>query len=508
MRVAGSNPVVRSIEVLVSEPCQGNSPDEGSSWSTITVYFCELRYRVRMGDGVERAPQSRRLGGLKAVRPGVWRVEVELPRQPGVRRRRVSRTIEGSALDGEAALAALRHELETGGPASKRAARPSGRQGRRRQKGSGGITSRGHDRWLVSLEGPADPVSGERQRITKVVHGDRAVAEDELALMRVRLKAGELTTGTRVRDLRSACDLYLDNVGTERSTVRVDRSACTRICATKLAGGSTLGEARLREFDWKLVEFVFTVWGTRLKPATSARYASTLSKVLEHAKREGWISSNPVREARKPKVPSHKPDVPNRGDVAAVLATARAADLATYAFVLGAASIGCRRSELLALRVRDVDLDRRVVSIRGAIADGGPGTGVYYKATKRDDWRDVPITDQCANALKVLLEDRRAQGGPGIVEQPDAFVFSDSVDGSTWWRPDTTTRRWLGARATSNVTFAMLRRFVATELLDVTDGDCRTVASITGHSEETLRRWYDAGPNLSKKTAVLSRADL
>ena len=54
----------------------------------------------------------------------------------------------------------------------------------------------------------------------------------------------------------------------------------------------------------------------------------------------------------------------------------------------------------------------------------------------------------------------------------------------------------------------MLRRFVATELLDVTDGDYRTVASITGNSEETLRRWYDAGPNLAKKTAVLSRADL
>jgi integrase len=233
-----------------------------------------------------------------------------------------------------------------------------------------------------------------------------------------------------------------------------------------------------------------------------------LSKVVEHAKREGWINSNPVREARKPKVPSHKPDVPKRADVAIALATARNTDLATYAFVLGLASTGCRRSELLALRVGDLDLEGMVVTIRGAIADGGPGTGVYYKATKRDDWRDVPITEQFAAALRELLADRSARGGDAIVEGPEAFVFSDSIDGSTCWRPDTTTQRWLVARGSNKVTFAMLRRFVATELLDVTNGDYRTVASITGNSEETLRRWYDAGPNLSKKKAVLSRAVL
>jgi hypothetical protein len=44
----------------------------------------------------------------------------------------------------------------------------------------------------------------------------------------------------------------------------------------------------------------------------------------------------------------------------------------------------------------------------------------------------------------------------------------------------------------------MLRRYVATELLDVTNGDYRTVASLTGNSEKTLRPLYDAGPNLGR----------
>ncbi len=82
------------------------------------------------------------------------------------------------------------------------------------------------------------------------------------------------------------------------------------------------------------------------------------------------------------------------------------------------------------------------------------------------------------------------------------------LTGPRWLRPDATTQRWLAARGECGVTFAMLRRYVATKLLDVTDGDYRTVASITGNSEETLRRWYDAGPNLAKKKAVVAMAQL
>ena len=442
------------------------------------------------------------------VRDGVWRVDVELPRKTGEPRRRLSRTVEGSAEAAEAALAGLRHDVDSGGPRVRRARRTGGQTGRRRKRGSGGVTKLGHDRWLVGLEGEADPVSGDRRRHTKVIWGSREEAEAELALLRVQLAAGKLVSATRERNVHAACRLYLEQAGTERSTVRTDRSACNRVCETKLAGGATLGRVQLRELDWELAEYVFSVWVRTLKPSTAARYASTLSKVLEHAKREGWINVNPVREARKPKVPSHRPDVPMRADVSQVLATARSTDLATYADVLGVASTGCRRSELLALRLRDLDLDGRVISIRASIADGGPGVGIYYKATKRDDWRDVPITEQFAAALKAMLDDRTEQGRGRVVVGPDAFVFSDRSTGRHGGVP--TRRRSAGrsARGSSKVTFAMLRRFVATELLDVTDGDYRTVASITGNSEETLRRWYDAGPNLAKKKAVLSRSDL
>lgn len=219
---------------------------------------------------------------------------------------------------------------------------------------------------------------------------------------------------------------------------------------------------------------------------------------------------NPVRDARRPKVPSHRPHVPHESEVRHALQNAKATDFDLYAYVLGIATIGCRRSELLAVTFADVDLVNAVVTISASLVDGGPGVGIYRKTTKRDDWRDVPITEQMGGVFAELLARRKAV----LVElghtdmKPSGYVFSDAADGSTWWRPDTTTQRWSVARGDSGVTLAMLRRYVATRLLDVTTGDYRTVASITGNSEETLRRWYDAGPNLAKKKAVVAMSRL
>ena len=194
----------------------------------------------------------------------------------------------------------------------------------------------------------------------------------------------------------------------------------------------------------------------------------------------------------------------------AAVRRAKAADFTLYAYLMGMATIGCRRSELLAITVADLDLDNGFVTIRSSIADGGPGRGTYRKTTKRDDWRDVPLTQQMVAVFHEVLDRRRellANLGTSVVA-PESYVFSDEPVGARWLRPDSTSQRWLAARGDSSVTFAMLRRYVATQLLDVTNGDYRTVAAITGNSEETLRRWYDAGPNLEKRRAVVNLSRL
>lgn len=55
-----------------------------------------------------RRRRRRGTGGIKPVREGVWRVDVELPREPGSPRRRRSRLVHGSITDAERVLAELR----------------------------------------------------------------------------------------------------------------------------------------------------------------------------------------------------------------------------------------------------------------------------------------------------------------------------------------------------------------------------------------------------------------
>lgn len=458
-----------------------------------------------MAEDLEESAGVRRRGGLKELRVGVWRVDAELPKVDGARRR-VSQTVRGTREDAEVALSLLLSRVERGKPPAARTKAGRARRSRR----SGAITLLAPDRWLIGIEGEPDPVNGQRRRHTRVVHGSREDAEVALARLKLLNADQVLQRATGDRSVRAACELYLREAGPESQTLRTDRAACNRICRTVLPGGAVFGDMALSKVTWKTVERVFAKWERDLTPAGRARYASTLSKVFDHAKRTEWIRSNPAREARTPKVPRRKPEVPNTVEVREALRVAKERDFMTYACVIGMATLGCRRSELLALTVQDVDLEAAVATIRSSLADGGPGVGIYVKATKRDDWRDVPLTGQMVEVFEDLFVRRKAdlrRLGPRDVKST-AFVFSDDPDGATPLRPDTTSQRWLAARGDSPVTFAMLRRYVATQLLDVTNGDYRTVASITGNSEETLRRWYDAGPNLQKKKAIIDLARL
>ncbi len=67
-------------------------------------------HRGRLSSNVRRGAQRKRgSGGIYRVRPGVWRVDIEIPRDPvTARRRRSTRQIEATRRDAEVALARLK----------------------------------------------------------------------------------------------------------------------------------------------------------------------------------------------------------------------------------------------------------------------------------------------------------------------------------------------------------------------------------------------------------------
>jgi integrase len=116
-----------------------------------------------------------------------------------------------------------------------------------------------------------------------------------------------------------------------------------------------------------------------------------LAQALELARKRGLIHGNPAKDAARPRTARTKPFTPK--ELRAAIADARRRDEEIADAVALLASTGMRKGELLALPWTDVDLVRGEMHVAASVADGGPGVGVVRKATKRDDWRDVPLTD-------------------------------------------------------------------------------------------------------------------
>ncbi len=106
--------------------------------------------------------------------------------------------------------------------------------------------------WRVDVEVGRDPVTGQRRRVARVVHGAREDAEIALARLKVADQEKRLPSGgTNARSVRAAFQLYLQAVDSglielAPATVVTSRSAAKRMCSTELADGRTFGTSGCR----------------------------------------------------------------------------------------------------------------------------------------------------------------------------------------------------------------------------------------------------------------------
>jgi integrase len=394
-----------------------------------------------------------------------------------------------------------RQSKRQGAAASKQ---PAGRQGPRREKGSGGLTLVRPGAWRVDIEYARDPVTGRRRRVSRTVQGTRRDAEAALARLRVadvekRLPRG----GTSAKSVRAAFDLYLDaaaagTIVLAPRTLVTSRSAANTMCRMLLPGDRPFGTIALSRLTWQEIEQMYAAMrAEELGVDWVRRCATVLTRSLDFARKRGLIDSNPSKDATRPRGSRSKPVSPAMAEVRALLDRARAIDPELADAVTVLAGTGMRKAELLGLQWWAVDLDRREVHLAFAISDGGPGVKVVRKETKRSDWRDVPLTSQVADALR-RQHDRAVERG---VVGPSDYVFPGSPDPSVPIRPDTFADRWLACRGDSPVTLLQLRHFVATTMLDAGES-YRTVADILGNSENTLRLHYDGRTDVGKRRAI------
>jgi integrase len=377
---------------------------------------------------------------------------------------------------------------------------------RRRKRGSGGILQVGDRVWRVDVELSRDPVTGRRRRVSRTVRGSPKDAELALARLKVagherRLPSG----GTNARSVAAALELYQTTAESGSlelapRTVTTSRSAIKVMGSMELPDGRKFGAIPLSRLTWQDVEHLYgAMRASGRGPDWIRRCATVLTRGLELARKRGLIDANPSKDAVRPKSVRTKPFAPVEAEVRSVLQSVSASDpeMANLATVL--ASTGMRTGEVLGLRWADVNLSACEVHIAAAITDGGPNVGIIRKATKRSDWRDVPLTVAASVALQSQVD--RYRGLFGEAPPPEAYVFAAGPDGVDPLRPDGLSHRWAQSRGTSTLTLLDLRHYVATTMLDAGES-YRTVADILGNSEATLRLHYDGRTGIEKRKAM------
>jgi integrase len=380
------------------------------------------------------------------------------------------------------------------------------RKQRLRKRGSGGIVAVREGIWRVDVEVHRDPVTGQRRRVSRRVHGTRDDAEVALARLKVADHEKRLPTGgTNARSVAAVFQLYQQAVDAGRfelapTTILTVRSTSKVMAAVVLADGRRFGDIRLSRLTWQDIEFLYAAMRDSGKSAAYIRRCATvLARALDLARKRGLIDSNPSKDATRPRTPRTKPFAPTGQDVRALLATVRRRDAEIGDAGTILASTGLRRGEFLALRWREIDLDAGEIHVGAAISDGGPGVGVVRKPTKRADWRDVPLTATAVEAFR--SQRRRRTELLGTEPGPDDYAFPNDLVPGAPMRPDVLTNRWAAARGTSPVTLLHLRHYAATAMLDAGES-YRTVADILGNSEATLRLYYDGRTDVGKRKAI------
>ena len=215
---------------------------------------------------------------------------------------------------------------------------------------------------------------------------------------------------------------------------------------------AVLGERKVGDVRPRLVAaFLRHLEETKgLEPATLRKVRTVLSAVMSYAAAMEYVESNPVVKVPPSKGAGSGGVAPTVEETARILLTAEKEDPDFLTFLWVAAEEGGRRGEVVALRWRDVDLDKQTVTISQTISTGGDGVQVP-PTTKTGTGRTVAVS---AITVAYMREHRqRADERPALAAgplplDPDGLVFSGGegsrrtlLDGRPW-RPDSTSRRF------------------------------------------------------------------
>ncbi len=352
----------------------------------------------------------------------------------------------------------------------------------------GSVRERSPGVWRVRVSTGRDPVTG-RWRTTQVtVRGSETKAKNAAAKLYAEVADGRAqATTSSVGRLLDDWVAHLEARGRAPKTIHEYKRLAASI-------KETLGPVELRRLTGADIDRFYTALRARgLAPVSVRHYHTALGAALHQAVRWGWIDRSPMEQATPPGVEQVEPQAPTAEEIRALVVAAenpndpRKGNPDMAALIFCAATTGCRRGELLALRWSDVDLELGVLVVRRSISDT-PGK-VEARTTKTNRIRRMAL-DPATVAVLTTQRARAAERCDSlrIDLEPEAYVWSQDADHSTPWRPDRVTdafRRLRDDAGLGHVRFHHLRHFAATMML-AGGVDVRTAAGRLGHAQPSV----------------------
>jgi integrase len=212
---------------------------------------------------------------------------------------------------------------------------------------------------------------------------------------------------------------YRDNELTEEKKAYATIEANTHYLTNHIApkwGAMYLQDVRTVDVELWLHSLTFA-------PGTRSKIRNIMSAVFNHAIRHEWMDRNPITKVRTSAKRLREPDVLSPAELASLLAEL---DLRERAMVMLAGSTGLRRSELVALTWRDIDLELMQVNVRRSCVRN------HFGDTKTEASRKpVPLHPSVVKSLDVWRKDSPYPGD-------DDFLFpSVRLEGKQPLSPDT-----------------------------------------------------------------------
>lgn len=285
-------------------------------------------------------------------------------------------------------------------------------------------------------------------------------------------------TGSSLLRYRDALDIWILPAWGRRTLATIHRTEIDE-WVTALSDGTAPSAAGRR------------VRGSGMSPAGLTSIWVPFKASLAHAVELGWLTANPARAVELPRTRQAEKIFLDYKEVerlveSAEKVTGRHADAVAVELM---AYAGLRIGEVVALEVRNVDLDARRIKFRRTATVDINGSAIFGEP-KHGERRDVPIAPHVVEHLRVITEGR-PQDAPLIDTIRGNYVNLHN------WRNRVWTKAVRGAGLENRQLSPKALRHTAASMAIAAGADVKVVQRMLGHADAsmTLNTYADLWPD-------------